>query len=58
VLRMQRSVPCGALLFPPTPVCPYCRSADIEIVPVSGRGAVPGASRRAVPALSRRVRRS
>jgi acetyl-CoA acetyltransferase/uncharacterized OB-fold protein len=44
VLRIQRSVPCGALLFPPTPVCPYCRSADIEIVPVSGRGTVVGAT--------------
>ena len=42
VLRVQRSVPCGALLFPPVPVCPYCRSTDIEVVEVSGRGTVVG----------------
>jgi acetyl-CoA acetyltransferase/uncharacterized OB-fold protein len=42
VLRVQRSVPCGALLFPPVPVCPYCRSTEIEIVEVSGRGTVVG----------------
>ncbi len=42
VLRVQRSVPCGALLFPPVPVCPYCRSTDVEVVDVSGRGTVVG----------------
>src|SRR5438094_10264489 len=42
VLRVQRSVPCGALLFPPVPVCPYCGSTDIEVVEVSGRGTVVG----------------
>lgn len=42
VLRVQRSVPCGALLFPPTPVCPHCRTAEIDIVEVSGRATVVG----------------
>lgn len=42
VLRVQRSVTCGALLFPPVPVCPYCRSSDIEIVELSGHGVVVG----------------
>jgi acetyl-CoA acetyltransferase/uncharacterized OB-fold protein len=44
VLRVQRSVPCGALLFPPTPICPHCRSTDVEIVEVSGRATVVGAT--------------
>jgi acetyl-CoA acetyltransferase/uncharacterized OB-fold protein len=44
VLRVQRSVRCGALLFPPTPICPYCQSTDIEIVEVSGRGTVVGST--------------
>ena len=42
VLRVQRSVPCGALLFPPVPVCPYCGSTEIEVIEVSGRGTVVG----------------
>jgi acetyl-CoA acetyltransferase/uncharacterized OB-fold protein len=42
VLRVQRSIPCGALLFPPTPVCPYCDSTEIDVVEVSGRGTVVG----------------
>ena len=42
VLRVQRSIPCGALLFPPTPVCPHCHSTEIDIVEVSGRGTVVG----------------
>ena len=42
VLRVQRSIPCGALLFPPTPVCPYCHSTEIDVVEVSGRGTVVG----------------
>jgi acetyl-CoA acetyltransferase/uncharacterized OB-fold protein len=42
VLRVQRSVPCGALLFPPVPVCPHCGSTEIEVVEVSGRGTVVG----------------
>ena len=42
VLRVQRSIPCGALLFPPTPVCPHCHSTEIEIIDVSGRGTVVG----------------
>ena len=41
-LRVQRSIPCGALLFPPTPVCPYCHSTEIDVVEVSGRGTVTG----------------
>ena len=40
VLRVQRSLPCGALLFPPTPICPYCHSTDIDVVDVSGRATV------------------
>ena len=42
VLRVQRSIPCGALLFPPTPVCPHCHSTEIDVVEVSGRGTVVG----------------
>ncbi len=42
VLRVQRSIPCGALLFPPTPVCPYCHSTEIDVVEVSGRATVVG----------------
>ena len=42
VLRVQRSVACGALLFPPVPVCPYCGSTEIEVVDVSGRATVVG----------------
>jgi acetyl-CoA acetyltransferase/uncharacterized OB-fold protein len=42
VLRVQRSIPCGALLFPPTPLCPYCHSTEIDVVEVSGRGTVVG----------------
>ena len=42
VLRVQRSVTCGALIFPPSPVCPHCHSKDIEVVEVSGRGTVAG----------------
>jgi acetyl-CoA acetyltransferase/uncharacterized OB-fold protein len=42
VLRVQRSIPCGALLFPPTPVCPHCHSTEIDIVDVSGRATVVG----------------
>ena len=42
VLRVQRSRPCGALLFPPLPICPYCGSTEIDVVEVSGRGTVVG----------------
>ena len=45
-LRVQRSTTCGALLFPPTPICPHCRSTDIEVVAVSGEGVVVGVMRR------------
>jgi acetyl-CoA acetyltransferase/uncharacterized OB-fold protein len=42
VLRVQRSARCGALLFPPVPVCPHCGSTEIEVVEVSGRGTIVG----------------
>jgi len=42
VMRMQRSVECGALVFPPQPICPHCRSTNLEVVDVSGRGVVVG----------------
>ena len=42
MLRFQRCIPCGELLYPPTPVCPYCHSTEIDVVDVSGRGTVVG----------------
>ncbi|HLH27715.1 MAG TPA: zinc ribbon domain-containing protein, partial [Acidimicrobiales bacterium] len=39
-LRLQRCGGCGRLRFPVAPVCPYCRSARTEVVPVSGRATV------------------
>src|SRR5258708_15685616 len=38
VLRFKRCNACGALLHPPPPVCRYCRSQDIGVADVSGRG--------------------
>jgi acetyl-CoA acetyltransferase/uncharacterized OB-fold protein len=42
VLRFARCNECEALLHPPVPVCRYCRSDDIGIGEVSGRGIVVG----------------
>src|SRR5258708_16053044 len=42
VLRFKRCNACGALLHPPPPVCRYCRSQDIGVADVSGRGVVIG----------------
>jgi len=44
VLRFNRCHACGAFLHPPVPVCRYCRSEDIGIENVSGRGVVIGAT--------------
>jgi acetyl-CoA acetyltransferase/uncharacterized OB-fold protein len=44
VLRLNRCGACDCLQYPPTPVCRYCRSADIGIAAVSGRGVVVGFS--------------
>jgi acetyl-CoA acetyltransferase/uncharacterized OB-fold protein len=41
-LRFQRCTDCGALLHPPGPICPYCRSRAIEVTTVSGRATVVG----------------
>jgi acetyl-CoA acetyltransferase/uncharacterized OB-fold protein len=41
-LKFQKCGNCGALLHPPGPMCPYCRSAEIGIMTVSGRGVVAG----------------
>lgn len=42
VLQFKRCNACGALLHPPPPVCRYCRSQDIGVAGVSGRGVVIG----------------
>jgi acetyl-CoA acetyltransferase/uncharacterized OB-fold protein len=42
VMRFKSCNACGALLHPPVPVCRYCRSTDIGIRDVSGRGIVIG----------------
>ena len=39
-LVAQRCGACGVLRHPPRPMCPQCNSLDIEIVELSGRGAV------------------
>ena len=42
VLRVQSCADCGALVHPPVPICPYCRSRSAKPVAVSGRGTVVG----------------
>src|SRR5580693_434105 len=42
VLRMQEFTDCGALVHPPVPICPYCRSRSSKPAPVSGRGTIVG----------------
>ena len=39
-LVMQRCAQCARFRFTPRHLCPACRSADCEWVPVSGRGSV------------------
>ena len=41
-LRFQRCSTCENLRFPVAPICPYCRSTQVAIVPVSGQGVVVG----------------
>jgi acetyl-CoA acetyltransferase/uncharacterized OB-fold protein len=41
-LRIQRCRDCKALVHPPVPICPKCRSLEWEPSPVSGRGTVIG----------------
>jgi acetyl-CoA acetyltransferase/uncharacterized OB-fold protein len=35
-LRFRRCAACQALLHPPGPLCPYCRSTEMSVVEVSG----------------------
>ncbi|WP_438803147.1 thiolase C-terminal domain-containing protein [Frankia gtarii] len=44
VLRFARCNACGALLHPAPVACRYCRSADLGVADVSGRGVVVGAT--------------
>jgi uncharacterized OB-fold protein len=39
-LVAQRCAECGRLRHPPRPMCPYCRSLEIEVAELSGRGTV------------------
>ena len=39
-LRMQRCADCGALRFPPGPMCPACNSMRDEWVPMRGTGTI------------------
>jgi uncharacterized OB-fold protein len=39
-LVAQRCASCGRLRHPPRPMCPHCRSLEVEIVDLSGRGTV------------------
>jgi uncharacterized OB-fold protein len=39
-LVAQRCASCGRLRHPPRPMCPHCRSVDVELVELSGRGTV------------------
>lgn len=39
-LRIQRCAACNTLRHPPRPMCPQCRSFDVEWVRMSGRGTV------------------
>jgi uncharacterized OB-fold protein len=40
VLRITRCVDCGRYQHPSRPVCPACRSRDLRVEVVSGRGTV------------------
>jgi len=39
-LRLARCQQCGFYLHPPLPICPRCRSRQVEFEPLSGRGVV------------------
>jgi len=39
-LQFLRCAPCGYLIHPPSPVCPRCRSAALEVTAVSGLATV------------------
>src|SRR5690242_17704408 len=39
-LLVQACGSCGARRMPPRPMCPVCRSIEVEWVPTSGRGTV------------------
>ena len=39
-LSLQRCQACGHYLFPPRPICPRCRSHDVQWTALSGRGVV------------------
>lgn len=39
-LRVQRCSACGRRRFPPRPMCPGCRSFDVEWEATSGRGTI------------------
>ncbi len=39
-LRVQQCAACGALRFPPRPLCPHCRAFDHDWARLSGRGTV------------------
>jgi acetyl-CoA acetyltransferase/uncharacterized OB-fold protein len=55
VLRFQQCSDCERLIHPPKPICPFCRSRDIHVTPVSGLARVIGFStsiRYAVPGLN------
>jgi hypothetical protein len=39
-LVAQQCASCGRLRHPPRPMCPHCRSLDVELVDLSGHGTV------------------
>ena len=39
-LRFLRDNACGALIHPPQPICPYCKSTDLGVAEVSGNATV------------------
>ncbi|SCX00905.1 thiolase C-terminal domain-containing protein [Mycolicibacterium fluoranthenivorans] len=43
-LRIQECQSCNALIHPPAPICRYCRSQDLGVRAVSGRGTLAGVS--------------
>ena len=50
-LRIQRCDDCAALVHPPVPICPACRSRSWQPAPVSGRATVVGFTVNAQPWL-------
>ncbi|MHA3020364.1 thiolase C-terminal domain-containing protein [Mycobacterium sp. BMJ-28] len=43
-LRIQECQSCKSLIHPPAPICRYCRSQDLGVRAVSGRGTLAGVS--------------